>query len=39
MTIDEQREAARQFYQKWVNRGKEDEDDFLGVEVLPGRMR
>ena len=23
----EQREAARQFYNKWLNRGKEDEDD------------
>lgn len=27
MTDAERREAARQFYQKWVNRGKEDEDD------------
>lgn len=27
MTDSERREAARQFYQKWVNRGKEDEDD------------
>lgn len=27
MTNAEQREAARQFYQKWVNKGKEDEDD------------
>lgn len=27
MTDTEKREAARQFYQKWVNRGKEDEDD------------
>ena len=27
MTDTERREAARQFYQKWVNRGKEDEDD------------
>ncbi len=27
MTDAEKREAARQFYQKWVNRGKEDEDD------------
>lgn len=27
MTDAEKREASRQFYQKWVNRGKEDEDD------------
>ena len=27
MTDAEQREAARQFYQKWAGRGKEDEDD------------
>ena len=27
MTDAERREAARQFYQKWVNKGKEDEDD------------
>ena len=27
MTSAEQREAARQFYQKWANKGKEDEDD------------
>lgn len=27
MTDAERREAARQFYQKWANRGKEDEDD------------
>lgn len=27
MTEAERREAARQFYQKWINRGKEDEDD------------
>ena len=27
MTDIEKREAARQFYQKWVKRGKEDEDD------------
>lgn len=27
MTDAEKREAARQFYQKWVNKGKEDEDD------------
>lgn len=27
MTDTERREAARQFYQKWANRGKEDEDD------------
>ena len=27
MTDAEQREAARQFYQKWANRGREDEDD------------
>jgi len=27
MTDSERREAARQFYNKWVNRGKEDEDD------------
>lgn len=27
MTDAERREAARQFYQKWVGRGKEDEDD------------
>lgn len=27
MTDTEKREASRQFYQKWVGRGKEDEDD------------
>lgn len=27
MTDAERREASRQFYNKWVNRGKEDEDD------------
>ncbi|MCR5518579.1 MAG: hypothetical protein K6F17_08425 [Lachnospiraceae bacterium] len=27
MTDSERPEAARQFYQKWVGRGKEDEDD------------
>lgn len=27
MTDAERREAARQFYQKWANRGREDEDD------------
>jgi len=27
MTDAEKREAARQFYNKWVNKGKEDEDD------------
>ena len=27
MTDAEKREASRQFYQKWVGRGKEDEDD------------
>lgn len=27
MTDAERREASRQFYQKWVGRGKEDEDD------------
>jgi len=27
MTDSERREAARQFYQKWVNRGKENQDD------------
>ncbi len=27
MTDSERREAARQFYQKWVNKGREDEDD------------
>lgn len=27
MTDAERREAARQFYQKWVNKGREDEDD------------
>lgn len=27
MTIDEQREAARQFIMKWNGKGKEDEDD------------
>ena len=27
MTDAERREAVRQFYNKWVNRGKEDEDD------------
>ena len=27
MTVSEKREAARQFFQKWVNKGKEDEDD------------
>lgn len=27
MTDSEKREAARQFYQKWVNKGKEKQDD------------
>ena len=27
MTLQEQKEAARQFYYKWQNKGKEDEDD------------
>ena len=27
MTDSEKREQARQFYQKWVNRGEEDKDD------------
>ena len=27
MTEAEKREASRQFYQKWVNKGREDEDD------------
>ena len=27
MTDSETREASRKFYQKWVNRGREDEDD------------
>lgn len=27
MTDAERREASRQFYNKWVGRGKEDEDD------------
>lgn len=27
MTDSEKREASRQFYQKWVGKGKEDEDD------------
>ncbi len=27
MTDSEKREAARQFYHKWQNKGKEDEDD------------
>lgn len=27
MTDSEKREAARQFYQKWVGKGREDEDD------------
>lgn len=27
MTDAEKREAARQFYNKWAGRGKEDEDD------------
>jgi type I restriction-modification system DNA methylase subunit len=27
MTDSEKREAARQFFQKWANKGKEDEDD------------
>ncbi len=27
MTDTERREAARQFYNKWVNKGREDEDD------------
>jgi type I restriction-modification system DNA methylase subunit len=27
MTDSEKREAARQFFQKWVHKGKEDEDD------------
>jgi hypothetical protein len=27
MTDSEKREASRQFFQKWANKGKEDEDD------------
>ncbi len=48
MTDAERREAARQFYQKWVNRGKEDEDDrsywidflqdVLGVDHVTDRI-
>lgn len=50
MTEAEKREAARQFYQKWAGRGREDEDDrsywldifqrVLGVEAgkLVGRI-
>ena len=48
MTDAERREAARQFYQKWVGRGKEDEDDrsywidflqdVMGVEHVTDRI-
>jgi len=48
MTDAERREASRQFYNKWVNRGKEDEDDrsywldildrVLGVENATDRI-
>lgn len=48
MTDAERREASRQFYNKWVNRGKEDEDDrsywldildrILGVENATDRI-
>ena len=39
MTDNEKREAARQFYQKWVNRGREDEDDrSYWIDFLQGVM-
>jgi len=48
MTDAEQREAARQFYQKWAGRGREDEDarsywieflqNIMGVNHLTDRM-
>ena len=47
MTDAEKREAARQFYQKWAGRGKEDEDDrsfwfdflqMLGVDNITDRI-
>lgn len=48
MTDAERREAARQFYQKWVNRGKEKQDDqsywfdflqnILGVKQVTDRI-
>ena len=48
MTDVERREAARRFYQKWVNRGREDEDDrsywidflqkIMGVENVTDRI-
>ena len=48
MTDAERREAARQFYNKWIGRGKEDEDDrsywidflqdVMGVEHVTDRI-
>lgn len=48
MTDAERREASRQFYQKWVNKGREDEDDrsywldilqrVLGIEDATDRI-
>lgn len=39
MTDAERREAARQFYNKWVGRGKEDEDDrSFWIDFLQGVM-
>lgn len=38
MTDTEKREASRQFYQKWVGKGKEDEDDRSYWLDLVGRV-
>ncbi len=48
MTDSERREAARQFFYKWQNRGREDEDDrsywidflqnVMGVDNVTGRI-
>ena len=48
MTDQERREAARQFYQRWVNRGREDEDarsywieflqDIMGMDRVTERI-
>lgn len=37
MTDAEKREAARQFYQKWHDRGREDEDNrSYWLDILSG---
>lgn len=39
MTDAERREASRQFYNKWRNRGKEDEDDRSDEELCSVRSK